>query len=206
MAASYTSDANLKTFMGVTDSNDDAAFTAVATAVNDMIEDYIGFSAADGGTAARTYDGDGTDEIHIRGGIQDIATLEIASETGGSFSTLGATEYVLQPYSHERPTGYPGWRIKLTDKATTYGVFTSGYQTVRVTPTTGWGFASTPSLLQRIADVLGVRLFQARKSGELMVVGGTNFGEMVVPRFLEREYLMYLDNLAAIFARKLRSG
>lgn len=195
MAASYTSVANLKTFMGVSDTNDDAAFTAVATAVNDMLEDYIGFAAADGGTAARSYDGDGTDELYIRGGIQDIASLAIKDETGGTSSTLASTEYVLKPYSHERPSGWPGWRIKLTDKATTYGIFTAGYETVVVTPTTGWGFSATPPLLSRIADILGARMFQSRKSGELLVVGSTDFGQAIVRFLPEPEYVAFLDKL-----------
>lgn len=206
MTVAYTSPAAIKSLAGITDTNDDAAFTAIATAINDLLEDYIGFGVGSGATAVRTYDGDGTDELFIRGGVQGITTLEVASETGGTWSTMGSTEYVLKPYSHERPSGWPGWRIKLTDKATTYGVFTSGYQTVRITPTGGWDFSATPQLLKRIADIAGLRMFQARKTGEMLVVGSTDFGQAIVRFLPEPEYIGYLDKLAHALGGRVRTG
>lgn len=206
MTVAYTTPSAIKTRMGVSDTNHDAEFTAIATAVNDWLESWIGFSAGSSGTAARTYDGDGTDELFIRGGVQAITTLEIASGTGGTFSTLGATEYVLWPYSHDRPTGWPGWRIKLTDKAATYGVFTAGYGTVRITPSGGWDFASTPEMLKRIADIAGVRMFQARQSGETLTIGTTDFGQAIVRFLPEPEYVGYLDKLAYSLGGKRRVG
>lgn len=195
MAVAYTSPSALKSRMGITDTNADAECTAIATAVNDFIEDYIGFPAGSAGTAARTYDGDGSDELFIRGGVQGITTLEIASETGGTWTTLAATEYVLRPFSYERPTGWPGWRVRLTDKAVTYGVFTPGYGTVRITPSGGWDFAATPEMLKRIADIAGVRMFQARQSGETLAIGSTDFGAAIVRFLPEPEYMAYLDKL-----------
>lgn len=195
MTVAYTSPSAIKARMGVTDTNNDAEFTAVATAVNDLIEDYIGFSAGSGGTAARTYDGNGGDTFFVRGGLQGITTLEIASETGAAFSTMGTAEYVLRPYSYERPSGWPGWRIELTDKATTFSAFTEGYGTVRITPTS-WDFGGTaPAMLSRIADICGVRMFQARQSGEMMTVGSTDMGQAIVRFLPEPEYLSYLDKL-----------
>lgn len=205
MTVAYTSPGAIKTHMGVTDSNEDAAFTAIATAINDGIEDWIGFGAGSGATAIRTYDGDGSDELFIRGGVQGITTLEIASETGGTFSTLASTEYVLRPHSYDRPTGWPGWRVMLTEKATTYGVFTRGFDTVRITPSGGWDFATTPQMLKRIADIVGVRMFQARKTGETLVIGTTDFGQ-VMARFLpEPEYRDYLDHLAYSLGGRARA-
>lgn len=206
MTVAYTSPSAIKTWLGVSDTNHDAAFTAVATAVNSLIEDYIGFGAGSGATAVRTYDGDGTDELFIRGGVQAITTLEIASETGGTFSTMGTAEYVPKPYSHERPSGWPGWRIKLTDKATTYGTFTPGYQTVRITPSGGWDFATTPVHLSRIADILGVRMFQSRQSAEAMLVGSQDFGQSLIRFLPEREHVDYLDHLAFSLGGKVRVG
>ena len=94
MAVAYTSVANLQTYMGISDTNADAALTAVATAVNAVIEDYIGFGAGVGGTAAQTYDGDGTMRLFVRGGLTGLETLEIADQTGGTFGTY--TDYVLK--------------------------------------------------------------------------------------------------------------
>lgn len=206
MTIAYTSATAIKARMGITDTNADAECTAIATAVNDWLESWLGFGAGSGGTAARTYDGDGSDELFIRGGVQAITTLEIASETSGTWSTLAATEYVLRPYSYERPEGWPGWRIRLTDKATTYGTFTSGYGTVRITPSGGWGFAATPEMLKRIADIAGVRMFQARQSGETLAIGTTDFGQAIVRFLPEPEYQVYIDKLAYSLGGKRRVG
>lgn len=206
MTVAYTSPSAIKTWLGISDTNHDAAFTAVATAVNSLIEDYIGFGAGSGATAVRTYDGDGTDELFIRGGVQGITTLEIASETGGTFSTLSSTEYALRPHSYDRPSGWPGWRIKLTDKATTYGIFTSGYDTVRITPSGGWDFASTPVTLSRIADIVGVRVFQSRQSAETLLVGSQDFAQSLIRFLPEMEYVDYLNHLALSLGGKVRTG
>lgn len=198
MTVAYTSPSALKTRMGISDSNHDAEFTAVATAVNDFVEDWLGFPAGSSGTASRTFDGDGSDELYIRGGLQAITTLEVAATVGGSYSTLAATEYVLRPHTYERPTGWPGWRIELTDNATTSGVFTLGHDTVRITPTY-WDFGTAvPTMLSRIADILGVRVFQARQSGATYTVGGNEFAQ-AIDRFLpEPEYRAYLDHMASV--------
>jgi len=204
MAIAYTSVASLKTHMGVSDTNSDAALTAIATAVNAMVEDYIGYGAGNGGTAARLYDGDGTGDLFVRGGLTGVETLEIADQTGGTFGTY--TDYVLKPYAHERPTGWPAWHIRLTDLAATY--FSGGYQTVRVTPGTAgnWGFAATPPELARIADILGTRLFQSRQSGEMLVVGSTDFGQAIVRFLAEPEYRDILDHYAFALGGKVRVG
>jgi hypothetical protein len=202
MAVAYTSPAAIKTHMGVSDSVDDAAFTAIATAINDGIEDWIGFPAGSGSTAIRTYDGNGGDELFIRGGVQGITTLEVADQTGGTFTALGTAEYVLRPHSYDRPTGWPGWRIHLTDLATR--TFAYGFDTVRITPSGGWDFATTPQMLKRIADIVGVRMYQARKTGETLVIGSTDFGQ-VIARFLpEPEYRDYLDHFAYSLGGKRR--
>lgn len=203
MAIAYTSVTNLKAYMGVTDTNDDAAFTAVATAVNAMIEDYIGAAIGDGGTAIRTYDGDGSDRLFVRGGVTSITTLEVADQTGGTFTTVGTATYVIRPHAHERPTGWPGWYVQLTDVATT--TFTDGYDTVRITPGTAWGFTATPPELSRIADIMGVRMFQARKSGETLMVGSTDFGQAIVRFLPEPEYIAVLDHYAYTVGGKMRA-
>lgn len=201
MAAAYTTVANLKTYMGVSDTNDDAAFTAVATAVNAFIEDHIGFAADDGGTVARTYDGDGRDRMFIRGGVNGVETLEVADQTAGTFTET--TDFVLKPYSHERPTGWPAWYVQLTDLADT--TFTAGYQTVRISPGTAgvWGFDAIPEELQRIADTVGVKLFQSRQSGET-VIGTTDYGQAIVSRLLDRDQMDVLDHYAFTLGGKRR--
>jgi hypothetical protein len=202
MAAAYTSLAALKTHMGISDTNDDTALSAVATAVNSLIEDAIGFAAADGGTAIRSYDGNGGDRLFVRGGLQGVTTLEVADATGGTFTAT--TDYVLKPYAHERPSGWPAWYVQLTDLASV--TMTAGYQTVRITPATGWGFAAIPEELQRIADIMGARMFQARQSGDTFVVGSGDFGQAIVRFLPEPEYRDVLDHYAYTLGGKRRAS
>jgi len=202
MAAAYTSLAALKTHMGISDTNDDTALSAVATAVNAIIEDNIGFAAADGGTAIRSYDGNGGDRLFVRGGLQGVTTLEVADATGGTFTAT--TDYVLKPYAHERPSGWPAWYVQLTDLASV--TFTSGYQTVRITPATGWGFAAIPEELQRIADIMGTRMFQSRQTGETFVIGSGEFGQAIVRFLPEPEYRDVLDHYGFTLGGKRRAS
>ena len=202
MAAAYTSLAALKTHMGISDTNDDTALSAVATAVNSLIEDAIGFAAADGGTAIRSYDGNGSDRMFIRGGLQGITTLEVADATGGSYTTT--TDYVLKPYAHERPSNWPSWYVQLTDLASV--TFTAGYETVRITPATGWGFAAIPEELQRIADIMGTRMFQSRQTGETFVIGSGEFGQAIVRFLPEPEYRDVLDHYGFTLGGKRRAS
>ena len=204
MALAYTSGTALKTRMGITDTNSDAILEARATATNTIIESYVGGPVGSGGTAIRTFDGDGTGTLWVRHGINAITTLEVADRTGGTFSTLAATEYVLRPASWDRPTGWPGFWVKLTDQASTYGRFTPGYDTVRITPTSdGWGWTAIPAELSEVAHILGTRLFQARQSGEMMVVGSTDFGNAIVRFLPEPEYRAILDRFRHVLSPSL---
>ena len=196
----YTSLSALKTRMGITDTASDTILGSVATAVNDMVEGYIGAPIGDAGHAIRYYDGNGQSSMRIRQGIRctdstDV-TVAIADQTGGTFTTLATTEYVLRPHADDRPTDWPAFDLILTDKAVTYGVFTMGFDTVKIEPVQGhgnWGWAATPADLSAVADIMAVRMFQARQAGEMMVVGSTEFGNAIVRFLPEPEYRAVLD-------------
>lgn len=199
MALAYTSGTALKTRMGITDSNSDAVLDARATAVNTMIESYIGGPVGSGGTAIRTFDGDGGRVLWVRHGVNGVTTLEVADQTGGTFTTLASSEYVLRPASWDRPTGWPAFRIELTDQATR--TLTKGHDTVRVTPSSdGWGWTAIPAELSEVAHVLGTRLFQSRQAGEMMVVGSTDFGNAIVRFLPEPEYRDILDRFRGVIS------
>lgn len=167
-ALSYTSGTAILTYMAadgqsITGAGSTAICATIASVVNDRLEQYVQRPIGPGGTAARTYDGDGTDELWIPEGINGITTLVIYDATGGTAYTMGSTEYALRPHSHQRPTGWPAFLIKLTDLATTQTSFTWGYDTVSVTPdSTGWGWTSIPVELTNLADRWGVKMYQDR--------------------------------------------
>lgn len=205
MAAAYVTATTLKTRMGITDTNSDAILGAIATAVCAMVESYIGAPVADGGYATRYFDGNGESTLYIRQGIRADAsseiTVSVADKTGGTFTTLAAGEYVIRPLSHDRPTGWPGFWLVLTDAAVTYGTFTPGFNTVKIQPTqgvSGWGWSAIPSDLSSVAEIMATRMFQARQSGEMMVVGSTDFGQAIVRFLPEPEYRFVMDRYRSV--------
>lgn len=192
-ALSYTSGTAITTRMVADGASVSTAGTAIlaliAANVNDSLEQYVQRPIGPGGTAARSYDGDGSDELWISEGLTGITTLEVASGTGGSFTTMGSGEYVLRPYSHQRPTGWPAFYIKITDVATTYLTFTRGYGTVRVTPdSSGFGWAAIPTELSELALRWGVRMWQNRQAGEAGQVGSGDFGATVFAVLTDEDY------------------
>lgn len=179
-----------------------AIYDGIGTAVNEIIEGYIGAPVGPSGTALRTYDGDGTSELHISQGINTITTLRIRDMTGGTWTTIASTEYVVRPHSHERRTGWPAFKVKLTDAATVYTTFTQGYDTVEVTPdSAGFGWAAIPVELSQIGLVLGTRMFQARQSGETLVIGSTDFGTSIARFLPEPEFRAILNRFRDGVAR-----
>lgn len=180
------------------DTADQAELDAIALAVNDFIENYIGAPIGPTGSDARTYDGNGRDRLLIRGGINDITSLRIKDLTGGTYTTIDTSTYALRPYDHERPGGWPAFEVVLlSELAPAYTTFTRGYATVEVTPgsddATGWGWPAIPPELSQLAIVLGTRMWQSRQSGETLVIGSNDFGQSIARFLPEPEYRAMLD-------------
>ncbi len=179
-----------------------AIYAAIGTAVNEIVEGYIGAPVGPAGTAARTYDGYNVNSFTLRipQGINSITLLETASTTGASFTTVTSGTYFLRPHDHERRTGWPAFEIQLSRTAGVY--FPWGYDTIRVTPGAsdllGFGWPAIPEELKQIAIVLGTRMVQARQSGETLVIGSTDFGQSIARFLPEPEYRKILDKYRGV--------
>lgn len=178
---------------------DQTIYDSIGTAVNELLEGYIGAPVGPAGTATRLYDGDGRDVLWIRQGVQSITTLEIADQTGGSYTSIGTAYYRLRPADHDRPTGWPAWKVRLTESAPM--PFTDGYDTVRVAGVYGW--AAIPPELSQVAVIIGTRMFQARKSGESMAVGETDTGALIFRFLPETEYRHILERFRNVVSPAL---
>jgi hypothetical protein len=211
MADSYTTLARLKANANIGGTADDTRLTSAVAAANAYVESYIGAAITQsGGTVntARTFDVDGaTKSIHIPYGIQDVATLEYAEDTeaaqAGTYGTVATDQYILrgtdgQP-THMQPAGWPGFWVILIDGSTP-GFFRAGYDTVRLTPTTGWGWSAIPEDLARVADILALRLFQSSQSGESLAIGSTDFGAAIIRFLPEPEHVWTMDRYRTVIA------
>jgi hypothetical protein len=125
------------------------------------------------GTKTYTFDVAGSDwwwsrTLYIPRGVRSVTLLETAPNTGGTYSTVTATNVFLRPSDGERPPGWPATRIELSDWGSAY--FRGGYDTVRVTGT--FGFAAVPPAIEQLALTLVVAAMRetATSGGETVVV------------------------------------
>lgn len=158
----YITSAQLKTYLKITDTNDDAA---IATAVADIsrgIEDYCGrqFNAA-GSVSSRVYEPrrDGC----VR--VDDISTtvgLVIAVDTAGDGSystTLTSAQYELRPLNGvvRGQTGWPYWEIWPVDYC-----WPTYWRRAPIRVTANWGWAAVPAPVTQAAYILGNDTFGLR--------------------------------------------
>lgn len=92
----------------------------------------------------RTYDGTGGDTLIIRSGIIELTSVEVAAQTGGTYNTLTATDWVLGP--PDKPSTDPYWYIAVSNTGS-YPYWYRGYNTIRLTGVFGW--PSIPPMISK---------------------------------------------------------
>ena len=180
-----------------TSTTDDDRIKDAVAAANSWLDGEIGMFLGPSADTVRTFDVPvGTSEIYIPGGVRSITTLEYATETGGAFTTIAASDYVTLPYSVNRLPGMVGDTIKLTGAGTATS-FYRGYGVVRITGT--FGPAEPPASLVRIADTMAVWLYQSQQTGFGGSIGTPELAELTVNRVLTpldfRTIKMYRQSL-----------
>jgi hypothetical protein len=136
-----------------------------------------------------------TRRLWLPQGLAALTTLEVATQTGGTYTTVPSTDWFLEP----TPLPYGGTytRIELSDIPTgSTGYFYPGYRTVRLTGAEGW--PAVPEDLKAIALRLIVAAHRERASS-----GGDSFtinidGSRVFERALSYSDRMTLESYRAI--------
>jgi len=118
--------------------------------------------------------------LRVPKGISNGTTLEVASqsqpESGGTYTTLGSTDWYLRPNVQDRDTGWPATSIVLSNLAGAY--FAYGYNTVRLTG--AMGFATVPYNIQAIGIRAAAAMTLAKGSVGNAVPIGPNGGITVL--------------------------
>lgn len=177
MAYPYTTLERIKSRLNISDSNDDASLQWAVDGTNAYIESITERAIGSNTVTQQLIDGwDCLDErtLIYKDGVRSITTLEVKPYTGGDWVTVPATDYFVRPSEHLRVPGWPGFEIQMTDipsSGNTYPFFPSGYETIRLTAAVGW--AEMPTELREVADVIAVRVWQARQFGQ-QDMGGTD--------------------------------
>ncbi|MDP9145915.1 MAG: hypothetical protein M3N43_14700 [Actinomycetota bacterium] len=187
--ANYVTLADLKARLGAgITAASDAVLTQICNETNQWIESYTGRVMGPVPSAVYLFDGSDAPNSQTldvyRYGVRAVSLLELASQTGGSYSTMAATEYFLRP----TPTSqYPATRIYLN----TGQRFSSGYDTIRVTMTAG--FPVVPDDVRAVAINIATRAWHGRQSGMADVVGSTETGAPIVTKIIAPEFKATLD-------------
>ena len=178
----YATLAALKSRASISDTTDDAVLTSICDQINQYIETKTGRVLAPIASATYTFDGDGSRVLRYPRGIRAVTLLECAQYTGAGYETVASSQYFLRPAAAELRPGWPYTRIEFTDMPTgTFTAFPRGYDTVRVTMTTGW--AAVPDDITELALVAATRAWHAVESGQQDIVGTDDMGRPLVSRF-----------------------
>ena len=105
--------------------------------------------------------------IDIPQGVQSVSLLGVAyidqpDDGSGSYSTVPASRYLLDPPAQYRPPGYPATRITLMATAG-LAMPTYGRRTIKVTMV--GGPSATPTRVEQIGINAVIRAWRARSSG-----------------------------------------
>ena len=181
----YATASLLKTRQGITDSTDDVTLGAICDQVNAYMEgpQAMGRAVCPISSAQYLFDGDGTNIIWYPQGIRAVSLLEIKWFTQDtSFHTVPSTDYRLRPQASLLTPGWPTNRIEIVDiPLGGVGYFPPGYDTVRVTMTTG--FNAIPDDVTEVALVAAARAWHAVQAGQQDIVGTDEMGRPLISRY-----------------------
>jgi hypothetical protein len=149
-----------------TNTDDDATLTDLMGAATDLIHTLTGRYFLPDGGATYTFDGQWNNPwaLPIPRGIRTVTTLKV--RTGGTGSALsaalGVTEFCIRPLVQDRAPGEPGFRIELTELASSYFALI-GSEVIEVVG--DFGYAAVPPTVERICRETVLRAFRRRGSG-----------------------------------------
>lgn len=197
--ATYVTVADLRARLNLpVDATRDAILEDICEETNQWIESYTGRVLGPVASATYTFDGGGPDNPNStkldlwRLGVRAVTSLEVATTTGGSYTTLDPSDYFIRPTNN--PNGEPGTHIYLDGQS-----FYSGYNTIRVTMTAG--FAAVPDDVRAVAIAIATRSWHGRQSGQADVVGNTETGEPIVSKIIAPEFKRTLDRYRPVLVR-----
>ena len=190
----YATLGSVKTRLGITDTTDDTLLTQLVADMNAAVEDITGRAIGPLTITNELLDGyDALEEgrcLPYPKGIRSITTLEVASTTGGTFSTVPAGDVFLRPHAGLRQPDWPAFEIWMSDipaASNTLPVFLPGYANIRLTGAAGW--AAIPSTLTKAAETTVARWFVARNSGGEDAEGSDDVGLSRVTQYISGQDL-----------------
>ena len=161
---------------GVTDTADDTLISELIDQVSDFIEQYTGRKLVAVSSTTYVFDTMSGFVLRIPIGIRTITSMGVNNlthqpDSGGSYTTVAATDYLLRPKVQDSPQGWPFMEVWIS-RGTLAGTISSfGNIQNGCTITGTFGFALTPPDIQSVAIDAVVAAYESRKNGASSVIG-----------------------------------
>ena len=184
LGAPYATLAQLKTRLGITDANDDAALTSALAAASLDLEGGCGRQFNDAGvTSARVYYPDDL----VTAIVDDFSTtvgLIVAadfSNAGTYTTTIAAANDQLEPLNGvvDGTPGWPFYRIRMIQTWWPLWLTSIGYPRTSIQITAQWGWAAVPAPVVEATLILAEETFKM-KDAPYGVAGFGNYGAVRV--------------------------
>lgn len=181
--------------IGASDDDDDELLLDIARQVTADIQGYTKrrfVRSPMNGTTTFLFDvRQASRTLWVVAGIASMTTLEVATQTGGAFTTVPTTDWFLDPPEQDRDFGWPATRVTISDVPSgSIPFFYPGKRVVRGTMAIGW--ETIPSDVAGIGEAAVVRRWKAKQSGQADIVGASEFGSRTL-RFISPEERERLD-------------
>jgi hypothetical protein len=175
MADQLCTTAQVKARYGNTDAVDDTVISEMIDQVSSWIESYTGRKLISVGSADYYFDTKAGYVLRVPFGIQSVSFLGVATssqpDSGGTYTTVPAADYLLRPKTQDSPIGWPYTEIwisrgTLTGMISKFATLANGAKVTMVA-----GFATTPPEIQSVAIDAVVAAIQARGNGASSMIG-----------------------------------
>lgn len=169
---------------GVTDTVDDALIDELIEQISGWIQNFTGRKFLPILSADYYFDTNAGYVLRVPIGIRAVTFLGVNNtthqpDTGGTYTTVPASDYLLRPKTQDNPDGWPYSEIHISRGTLTgtipyFGRIDNG---AKVTMTAG--FATVPTEIQAVTIDATVAAYQSRKNGASGVIGAE--GDAIVP-------------------------
>ena len=175
MADQLCTTAQVKARLGITDTVDDVVISELIDEVSGFVQGYTSRKFNPITSTTYYFDTRYGYVLRVPIGIRAVTLLEVASthqpDSGGTYTTVPATDYLLRPRSYEGMDGWPFTEIQFS-RGTLTGTLSTFYTAqngARVTMTAG--FAAIPVDIQSVTIDAVVAAKQAMSDGASSVIG-----------------------------------
>lgn len=163
-------------FPSTPDTADDTLLTELIEQVSDYIEQYTGRKLLAVTSTTYVFDTVAGYVLRVPIGIRTITSFGVNNlnhqpDSGGSYTTVAAADYLLRPKTQDGPQGWPFTEVWISrgTLAGTISVFGNIQNGATITGT--FGFAVTPPDIQAVTIDCVVAGYESRKNGVSSSIG-----------------------------------